>query len=366
MTDAEGPVDKPGLVEGLGERTLRRAEPRTSIAVAGAGCALAVLGVLIISGDTGSGDSGFNRWPGVIFSAAVVAAGYFVLARFQRGALATGGSVAAALGVPPLMFFLTLDVDGFPPYSTEGILFVSTAAWLISYFFGPGRGRPFFLGAGLVALWLSLLQMVEDVFDAPFMFFGSFASSFDDTGDVIFGPGPSFDAPDPMTLGMISLIVGIGYFVWMKKLDDSGRHGMATPVAAAMIPPLVAAPLLLADDLQSEGSGLLTMAIGACLAFFAAPLHRRGVTWLGGAAVTLGAAIFLADMTDNATVGGMLFLAAGIALVFAAHAWATAKGEPDEMQITPVGSRFVAIQTQTQPPPPNDPQAPPPPPTAPF
>src|SRR5690606_35745435 len=109
-----------------------------------------------------------------------------------------------------------------------------------------------------------------------------------------------------------SLLLGVGYFVWMRKLDHTGRHGMATPVAAAMIPVLASAPLLLADDFETEGAGLVTMALGAALAFFGSPLHRRVVTWVGGAGVAIGAAIFLGEMTDNATVGGMLYLGAGI------------------------------------------------------
>src|SRR5690606_32584812 len=190
MAEPVGPVEKSGIIDNLGDRALRRAEPRTSIAVAGAGCALAVLGVLIVSGDAGSGDDGFNRWPGVIFCAAVLAAGFYVMSRFRIGALATGGSVAAALAVPPLMFFLTFSETSFPPYSTEGILLVSTLVWLGAYFFGPGRGRPFFLGAGLIGVWATIMQMVENVFDFPFLFFGGLALTFDEeTGSSSFGPG---------------------------------------------------------------------------------------------------------------------------------------------------------------------------------
>ena len=142
----------------------------------------------MIAGDTGLDDSGgdFNRVPGIILSALVVAAGYFVLANLRTGAIATAGAAAAALGVPPLMFFLTFDQNGFPPYSTEGILYVSAGVWLASYFVGPSRGRPFFLGAGLIGLWLAVLQATENVFDAPFLLMGGFfgASRWPSTAPV--------------------------------------------------------------------------------------------------------------------------------------------------------------------------------------
>jgi len=328
------------FLDRLGPRVLRRAEPRASIAVAGAGCALAVLGALIISGDTGATDDAFNRWPGVVLSAAVVVAGFVALSQVASGAIATGGTVAAALGVPPLMFFLTWDEGGTPPFSSEAILVVSAAVWLAAYLWGPGRGRPFFLGAGLIALWASILEVVEGVFDAPWVFFGSWfgyssATTFEEVPtDTPFGNGATFDAPDPTTLGILSLVLGCAYLLATQRLDRGGRHGAATPFAAATVPVLVTVPFLLAEDLETAGSGLLVTALGAALALVGTSVHRRGLTWLGGAGVAIGVAIFLGDMTDDATVGGMLYLAAGIGLVFVGHAWATARAEPDEMAVT--------------------------------
>lgn len=49
----------------------------------------------------------------------------------------------------------------------------------------------------------------------------------------------------------------------------------------------------------------------------------------------LGMEIFLGDMADDdVTIAGMLFIAAGIGLVFAGHAIATAIREPGELEIT--------------------------------
>ena len=140
------------------------------MSLAGAGCALGIVGVLVLAGDTGideeTGD--FSQLPGLLLSALVVAIGYFVLSAVRRGPLATAGTVAAALGIPAFMFFVTFDENGFPPYNTEAILIVSTVAWLVTYSAGPAKGRPFFLGSGLIGLWFTVLEITENVFDYPF------------------------------------------------------------------------------------------------------------------------------------------------------------------------------------------------------
>ncbi len=396
MTEPVGDAGPSSFLDSLGARSLRRAEPRTSIAVAGAGCALGILGVLVIAGDTGidetSGD--FNRFPGIILSALVVAAGYFVLAAMRTGAIATAGSVAASLGVPPLLFFLTFDEGAFPPYSTEGILFVSTGVWLASYVLGPGRGRPFFLSAGLIGLWFSVLELVENLFEAPFNAFGFFlgassSGSYNSDGESFGGSGgfddaPSFDVPDPSTIGVLSLAFGVGFLLAGRWLDRRGHRGTATPFAVATLPCLFVGVLTLTEDLEQAGTGLLALLVGLGLAYHGATVWRRLTTWLGGAVAAIGVATFLADMTDDASIGGMLFIAGGIALIFLGHAVAAAIDEPDEMAVTrglatvgngpmrqvstppeepPTGAPEAAEETTWAPP--ASPPVPPPPPAAP-
>jgi uncharacterized membrane protein YidH (DUF202 family) len=366
MTEPLGEPGPVSFLDSLGPRGQRRAEPRTSIAIAGAGCALAVLGVLLVSGDAGtSGGGDFNRVPGIILSALVVGAGYFTLAGTERGPVATAGAVAAALGVPPLMFFLTFDQDGFPPYSTEGILYVSTIAWLVTYAIGPARGRPLFLSAGLLGLWASVLQLTEEVFDAPFALVGGFATSFDatvsfdETGSVIGGPndavgggfgegfpGGGFDYPDPTTIGILSLGFGLAYLLLSRRLDRKGHHGAATPFALATLPALFVGTVSMSDDLQQAGTGLLLMGIGLGLAYHGATVWRRATAWIGGAVTALGAAVFLADMSDDATLVGLLYLAAGIGLVFAGHALGRALHEPDELLVTVGGATMSVAGTE--------------------
>lgn len=356
MTEPVADANDRSVIDSFGPRALRRAEPRASIAIAGAGCALAILGVLIISADTGTSGDDFNRAPGIVLSALVVGAGFVALANARRGPVATAGAVAAAAGVPPLMFFLTFDENGFPPYSTEAILGVSALAWLASYAAGPGRGRPVFLGAGLIGAWFTVLQVTEKAFDLPWgilgFFMGGFATeaTFEDTGSGISGSAgmtggfgedfgaSSFDAPDPTTMALISLVFGLVYVVAARRLDDRGRHGAATPFAFAALPTLALGSVLLADELEQAGTGLFMMAIGVGLAYHGSTTVRRVTTWVGGAATAIGAAVFLSDMTDDATIGGMLFVAAGIGLVAAGHALVGVIHEPDEMEPTLAGT----------------------------
>ncbi len=358
MTDAVGDPN-PSFLDSLGDRGRRRAEPRTSVSLAAAGCALAFVGVLVLAGDTGLDDEtgDFSRVPGLLLSALVVALGYFVLSATRTGALATAGTVGASLGVPAFLFFLTFDEESFPPYNTEAILLVTTVVWLGSYLVGPARGRPWFLGSGLIGLWFTVLELTENLFESPFGYLGFLGSSaameFEATGEAIdpsggfegdveggdiggFGGDPvGFDPPDPATIGLLSLALGVAFVLIGRRLDRTGRHGAATPFAFAAIPCLAVGVIGLSDDLEASGSGLLLVLIGVVLAWNGATIWRRATSWIGGATAALGLALFLGDNAgDSATTAGMLFVAGGIGLVFGGHLFATAIGEPDEMVLT--------------------------------
>ena len=346
------------------------------MSLAGAGCALGIVGVLVLAGDTGideeTGD--FSQLPGLLLSALVVAIGYFVLSAVRRGPLATAGTVAAALGIPAFMFFVTFDENGFPPYNTEAILIVSTVAWLVTYSAGPAKGRPFFLGSGLIGLWFTVLEITENVFDSPFDAAGFFVGGFyvedtfdssgtaidPETGEIIGTGTPTFDSPDPVTIGLLSLALGVAFLLVGRGLDRRGHHGTATPFTFAAIPCLAVGVIGLADDLEAAGSGVLLALIGLGLAYNGATIWRRATTWIGGAAMALGLALFLGDMAgDSATTGGMLFIAGGIAMVFLGHLLASALGEPDELAVT-TATRAAAPPPRVlvaEPPAPADPDA---------
>ena len=392
---------RPSSLDRLGERAQRRPEPRTSISLAGAGCALGVLGTLVLAGDTGLDDEtgDFRQIPGLLRTALVIALGYVRLSAVREGPRASAGTVAAALGVPAFMFFVTFDDGGgYPPFNTEAILIVSTVVWLGSYVVGAARGRPFFLGSGLVALWLTVLELTENILEwNPFAFwFGGFetSSSFDSSGEItsegeiIGGTGdfsgpfdaPRFETPDPFTIGMLSLGFGVAFLFLARWCDRTGRHGTGTPFSVAALPCLAVGVFGLAPDLEAAGSGLLLAAIGLALAWHGATVRRRATSWIGGATMALGLAIFLGDMSgDIATTGGMLFIAGGIAMVFLGHLLRAALDEPDELAVT-YGVRVAngpmrqVVPSAPIPPPPGAPDPgtgpdaewrPPPPPAAP-
>ena len=322
------------VLDRLGPRALARPAPRASIALAAAGCALVVLGSLLVGGD-GLGDDGGSRWPGLVLSALVVVAGHLLLRQqLAGGPLATAGTVAAALAVPPLLFFLTFDGDDFPPYSSEAILFVSTAAWAASYLAGPGRGRPFFLGAAAIGLWMAILQATEDLFDTPFNFLGLAAESAGASaglGDEPTGFGFGFDAPDPSTIGGLSLAFGAAYLLAARALDRRGRAGVATPLTFAGLVVLPVAVVFLADEVEAVGAGLLGMAIGTVVALHGASVARRGTTWWGAAGAAAGLLAVVGDLVDEPTPGGLALMVAGGAAVVASEALRRASAEPPEV-----------------------------------
>jgi hypothetical protein len=334
------------LLSSLGTRSRRRPEPRLSITLAGAGSALAVLGVLVVSGDTGAGDESFNSIPGLVLSVLVVVAGLVTLQQAEDGALAAAGAAAASLGVPATMFFLTYDSGSLPPYSSDAILVVSTIAWLVAYGAGPTRGRSIFLGAGLIGVWFTLLQVTEQVFDAPFGFLGfGFARSFESTGSnggyqsssSMLGPrsfGGGFHGPDPTVLGLLSLAVGVAYVVATRWLDRRSHTGAATPFAAVAIAPLVAGTLFLSDDLDQAGTGLLLAVLGVWLARHGSTTRRRATAWIGGVLCAIGLATIVIDLTDDATIGGLLLAVAGLAMVAGGYGLGRTLGEPPEFTDT--------------------------------
>lgn len=153
-------------------RLLRRAEPRLLITMAAAGAVLAIIGPLQIAGNESAAiDPSGSSVPGILLTAALVGLGYTLLHVFRDGPMATAGSIAAVGGIPSLMFFLTMDTSRGLSYSAEGILLVSCAAYLVTWYAGAGRTRPVFLGMGLLAAWMFVVQVVEEVFDAGLLFF---------------------------------------------------------------------------------------------------------------------------------------------------------------------------------------------------
>jgi hypothetical protein len=327
-----GPEQRPltALLESIGTRARRRGEPRTTISVAGAGCALAVLGVLLVSGDAGFGDGGgFNRWPGTILAALVVLGGLLAMRTVARGPVGTAGAVAVFLGLPVLAGFVTLDPDSFPPFSVDGILVITTVGWLAAYVAGPGKGRPVFLGGGLVGVWLSVIQVTEQPFDFPFFVFGFM--SFDSDDDFF---GASIHEPDLFVIGIVSLAIGIAYGLATRWCDSRGHHGVATPFAVATIPAVALGIGAFGDDLGATVTGLLYVAAGVALAHQGATLGRRATSWIGALTIVNGVGMVVIDAARSPATAGLLLMLVGLCVVWASQLASERRHEPADTQLT--------------------------------
>jgi hypothetical protein len=321
------------------ERRARRPHPRLGTTVAGAGCAVAFFGTLTVSGDAlDGGDGDGSQLPGVVLCLLLLVGGMLLLARATSSTYRTAGSFVAALAVPPLVFFLTFDRDGFPPYSTEAILFLSSMSWLGMHLWGPAVGRTFPLGAGLVAAWLFLLQLLERPFTAPFDFleflFDESSASILDEDTAPFG---GFDGPDITTMGIVSLLIGVALSYVGLRLHRAGQHGRATGFAAAAVIVLPFAVLLLASDLEEIGTGVLLLVLGAGLAIAGPAQGRRFTSWLGGFSIFWGTSLIVAELVggDSASGLGVAFMVAGAAVVVGGHHLAKALDEPGELVAAP-------------------------------
>jgi len=338
MTEPVGDGPAPTFLRSIGWRGRRRAEPRLTIALAGAGCALAVLGVLLVAGDSGSNGGSFNRLPGIFLTALVVAVGAFTVHLARTGPLATAGTVAAVLGIPTFLFFLTFDEDGSRPLPSA-VVIVSTLLWVGGYLFGPTKGRPIFLAAALLGGWATLLEItVDGGFIAAigiipsglfgFFFFGGFMLE-DGDGFSYYDGGPDFT-----TVGLLSIGVGIAYVLLSRHLDRKGFNGTSAPFVAIAIVALVQGVSAMIFELEVMGTGVLAAAVGVGLAVHGATAGRRATTWFGAGATVVGLAMVFGDMADGPGVGGLLFIGAGVGLVAAAHALVNVLDEPDEMVLT--------------------------------
>src|SRR5262249_44238870 len=152
----------------FGPRFWHRPEPRVGTTLAGVGIGLVVVGVNVLSGDhLGHNRGAAGQAPGALVCLAIVVGGYILAAVYRDGALRTVGVAATLLALPPFLFFTTFSANDVPPIPIATILFVSSAVWLVSFVYGPTRGHLLYLGAGLIAAWLWLLQATENTFTYP-------------------------------------------------------------------------------------------------------------------------------------------------------------------------------------------------------
>ncbi|HEX5945015.1 MAG TPA: hypothetical protein VFY82_02005 [Acidimicrobiales bacterium] len=347
------------MLERLGAWAARRPQPRLWISIAGAGCLMAVSGLLAIAGDAQVEDSGEagSTTPGIIIFLLVVLAGYLLMQFLRETPAATAGSTAVVLGMPLLAWFLTFDESAAEPFSLEAILGLPALVWIVSYFVGPGRGRPLLLATGLIFGWLFALQVVEDPTNAgslspPLLEDDAFGAPFDEGYDD-YGYDDEFndyegefdqygyDEPSWTTLGAVSLVFGAGYLVATRLLDRRGHAGTATSFVVAGHIALPVGLAYLADTLEVAGTGVAFAIAGALIAWLGAVGGRRLTTIVGALEMIFGLYLVVGDAMNESTptnIGVALFVLGGV-IVGVAHLLHLVTGETP--QTTPGPSRFA-------------------------
>lgn len=334
------------------ERAAARPVPRATIAAAAAGAALVVSGVVVIGleslGGGGLGGDDGSRVPGLVLSLVALATALVLTGWRRVGPVGAAGAAGAAAATVATALFLVIDLSGGAPFDPLAFLLLAGVGSALLYLVGPTRGHPFALGQGLVLLWLAVLELVEGGFEALL----DLALSFG-----FLGVSEGSDVPDPAVIGALSIAVGIAYLAVATRFERRGAVGVAPAWRFAGLVALAVGMAFLADDLGQVGFGVTLTVVGVALAAFGARGGHRGTTWIGGAALFVGANYVLAEVVDDsATTYGLLAGLVGAGIVVGAEAARRASDEPDELDprpsrrtaatlVGPAGPRGPGMQT---------------------
>jgi hypothetical protein len=328
------------------DRWRRRPTVRLGTSLGAAGALVAVVGSWLVAGDS-FGSTGFGEEPstalGTITGLALVATGWGAISMRRTGAVAAAGAVALVLGWPTFTFFVTYDSLSGP--SIDAMLLVPALALTLAYLVGTGRGHPSTLGVALVLGWLFVVDKVGSLSNMGSAFFvvdpfasdpfapDPFASdpfASDPFASDPFGPS-SFSAPDPTTIGLVSLLIGLGYLAAATLFDRQDRRGLATPFVPASILATVVGVLALGQDLGDVGLAMALIALGAGYQWFGSRRDRRASAWVGIAVLVWGVGLLIGELVEGARAGGVLAFLVGLGLVAAAHAVEQQQDEPSEL-----------------------------------
>jgi hypothetical protein len=318
---ARRPSPFAGLGDRIGERLVRRPEPRFTVGLAGAGVGMMLFGILLWAGNywahgLSNGLSTNRNLLGAGLAALVVVVGYLLVVRVQRGPLGTAGVVAIGIGWPLALGFLTLDLTNRPlPLNFDAIFWVSVIAWLGTYLWVPGaRGHTFFLF--LAAQGFFAYVLIKNISTSSF----GVASS---------GLVPRFHGVS--TVAAIAFFFGVGYYLIAFLLDRRGKHGPATALLYSAFNGLLGGIVAWVPDIHAAGAGVLGVVCGLAVCWYGGRYGRRITCFAGAAGVAAGVFTLLADATNDATTAGISFVVIGVIVVFLATAIAMATREPHDM-----------------------------------
>jgi hypothetical protein len=356
------PPAGPGAAGGpgyFGERASRRPEARLGTAFAGAGVAIAILGVLIWSvsyliegASDGGSDFTDRKVLGIVLTAALVLGGYAIALIAKRGPLVTLGVAASAIGVPLLLLFCVLDLNfsglgsGNPIDSVlnlDVVYPVSVVVWLVSYFVVPVvRGHNFYLALAVSGVfgYVTYKVIADDVARLALGAVGSlggFGGGSSDPGELLGLAGTADNLLDKLIA--VGYIFGAGYYAIAFVLDAKGKHAVALPFLYGAYGALIEGLIASARHLEVLGTGLLLLVLGTVVAALAARSGRRFTTWLWTAGAALGLVLVIFKIFDegdvDAPLGGAILAAAGV--LFSVGGWVLSVLLREKDEFTPTG-----------------------------
>jgi hypothetical protein len=132
-----------------------------------------------------------------------------------------------------------------------------------------------------------------------------------------FTPFDYFFGDTPDSVGIVSLLFGVGFLAAAVALHRRGARGGATPFVAIGNVALLASLVLLRPALDDVGTSVFGLVIGGALCWFGAWTARRATSWLGVLIFASGIGGLVTTITDDAVPGGVLLLVAGVLVVVA-------------------------------------------------
>lgn len=260
----------------------------------------------------------------------MVVAGYALAVLRRRGALATAGVAASALGVTLLLGFLSFDashgLQSGPPFSLDAIVLVSVLAWVVSYLAVPGaRGHTYYLGLVTVTIWPYVVDKAEPGTFSAALFLRFFIS----TGDPgLFGIDEA--PPDWTTVAVLSLVFGPGYYAAAFVLDQVGRPDQAPRWwSAGSWPPRPASPPRPSTCMPS---GPASCSSSPAWSWPGSARVAVGDLRPGRGVLALGVVVIIAKLVKNNTAAaGVSLIAAGAVVVLIGHVLTHALREPDDV-----------------------------------
>jgi hypothetical protein len=261
---------------------------------------------------------------GAIVSAVLVVIGVGLAVTQRRGPLATAGVVAAGIGVPLAILFLTLDAQSSNGFNYDAVFWVSFIIWGVCYAIVPGmRGHTF-------CVFLMARQLIGYVISK---------ATDDVSASVVTGSTP--DLPSNSTFAAIGLGFGLGYYAIAFLLDRNGRHGPATGLVYSAFFATALGIIALGPDIHLVGSGILTIVIGLAICWYGGRYGRRVTCFAAAAGATVGVGLVIYDAVGNDGIqAGYTFLIVGLVLVVIAALLGRVLSEPDDMVVGPTqGSR---------------------------